>query len=516
MLLPLGVLAGPGMAAPPQPPGWNSHDPGGALLRSQDDGEGVIERRRAAQQLDEALRRLSLESGAFERERLEAAAERERLWSRGGGLESALAALAGRRFSPTSRLLVSTYFTPGAVRFGGDQAGPYPAGPLAAPIPLRSRTAFPAANNAAWGAAAFNYETHINLLTSFTGSDLLYLRLNSGNANRSAFGGNPYNLLLLDKATAPRNGPDTLELTRLYYRFPVNRRITALFGPLARPTQEITALRPWFYGAEPGPPILDFFSLNGAPGTYNKATGATIGAQWKQSVPEGRPYLAVSGSYVAPSADNANLDNAASGAGIGGRLSRASLFGQVGVGGPGYVVALAWRQGQCDLNVRRGTQFANQRQPCAPAGSGETAQSQNVALTAAWQPSGSGGWPSINLGWGMSVMQQAASLPVATNAAVNIAQTRSWSAALLWRNLLGSGHAAGLAVGQPTYVTRLRDGRTPQDGNYAWEAWLAWRMSDHITLTPALFYLSRPNGQYTAPGRSSNALGTVLVAHFRF
>ncbi|MFM7268033.1 MAG: carbohydrate porin, partial [Cyanobium sp.] len=150
-----------------------------------------------------------------------------------------------------------------------------------------------------------------------------------------------------------------------------------------------------------------------------------------------------------------------------------------------------------------------------PAGSGETAQSQNVALTAAWQPD-AGGWPSINLGWGMSVMQQAASLPVAHNAAVNIAETRSWSAALLWRNLLGSGHAAGLAVGQPTYVSRLRDGRTPQDGNYAWEAWLAWRMSNHITLTPSLFYLSRPNGQYTAPGRSSNALGTVLVAHFRF
>ncbi|MFM9104638.1 MAG: hypothetical protein ACKOPS_26355 [Cyanobium sp.] len=56
----------------------------------------------------------------------------------------------------------------------------------------------------------------------------------------------------------------------------------------------------------------------------------------------------------------------------------------------------------------------------------------------------------------------------------------------------------------------------PQDGNVAWEAWLAWRMSNHLTLTPPPFYLSRPNGQYTAPGRSSIALGTVLVAHFRF
>ncbi|MFM7267006.1 MAG: hypothetical protein ACKOZT_00250, partial [Cyanobium sp.] len=373
-LLLLAALGGPVAAAPTPSTSYPPMAPGAASRPSQDEGDGAIARSRAAQQLDAALLRLNQASGALDRERQEAAAERELLWGRAGRIEGALAALAGRRFSPTSRLMVSTYFTPGAVHFGGDQAGSYPAGPLAAPIPLRSRNAYPAANNAAWGAAAFNYETNINLLTSFSGSDLLYLRLNSGNANRSAFGGNPYNLLLLDKATAPRNGPDTLELTRLYYRFPLNREITALFGPLARPTHEITALRPWFYGAEPGPPILDFFTLNGAPATYNKATGATLGAQWKQSVPEGRPYLAVSASYVAPAADNANTADALHGAGIGGRLSRASLFAQAGVGGPGYVVALAWRQGQCDLNVRRGTQFANQRQPCAPAGSGETAQ----------------------------------------------------------------------------------------------------------------------------------------------
>ena len=519
MLLPLAALAaiaGP-VAAAQLPSAFDPPiAPGHAMRPSQREGDGAIERLRAAQQLDAALQRLNRENDALDRERQQAAAERDLLWGRAGRIEGALAALTARRFAPTTRLMVSTYFTPGAVRFGGDQSGPYPAGPSADPIPLRSRNAYPAANNAAWGAAVMNHEIHLNLLTSFSGSDLLHTRLNSGNANRSAFGGNPYNLLWLDKATSPRSGPDTLDLTRLYYRFPVNRQITALIGPLARPTHEITALRPWFYGAEAGPPILDVFSLNGAPATYNKATGAAVGAQWKQAVPEGRPYLAVSASYVAPSADNANTADALNGAGIGGRLSRASLFGQVGVGGPGYVVALAWRQGQCDLNVRRGTSFANQRQPCAPRGSGETAQSQNLALTAAWQPSGGGGWPSINLGWGMSLMQQAASLPVATNAAVSIAESRSWSAALFWRNLLGRGHAAGLAVGQPTYVSRLRDGRTPQDGNYAWEAWLAWRMSDHITLTPALFYLSRPNGQYTAPGRSSNALGTVLVATFRF
>jgi hypothetical protein len=344
-----------------------------AEIARYDDGWARQEEGRRAVQRQEAVQRLN---GALEPGRLDAlelrqgfaatAPELSQLGAWAGRLNAALAGLEATRFAPTTKLVVSTYFTPGAIHFGGSQGGPYPAGADATGIPARSRNADPAANNAQWGAAAFSYEIHLNLLTSFSGKDLLYTRLNSGNANRSPFAGNPYNLLALDKSTAPRLGANAVEVTRLFYRFPIGRQITALVGPLARPTHEITALRPWFYGADPGPPILDFFALNGAPATYNKAAGAAVGAQWKQLVPEGRAYLAASASYVGPSADNANTADALQGAGIGGRLSRASLFAQVGVGGPGYVVAAAWRRGQCDLNIRRGTQFANQRQPCAP------------------------------------------------------------------------------------------------------------------------------------------------------
>ena len=514
--LALAATAGATPAAAADGPLWTEiarYDDGWAR---QEEGRRAVERQEAVQRLNGALEPGRQDALELRQGFAATAPELSQLGARAGRLDAALAGLEATRFAPTTRLVVSTYFTPGAIHFGGSQGEPYPAGADAIGIPARSRNAYPAANNAQWGAAAFNYEIHLNLLTSFSGKDLLYTRLNSGNANRSPFAGNPYNLLALDKSTAPRLGANAVEVTRLFYRFPIGRQITALVGPLARPTHEITALRPWFYGADPGPPILDFFALNGAPATYNKAAGAAVGAQWKQQVPEGRPYLAASASYVAPSADNANTADALQGAGIGGRLSRASLFAQVGVGGPGYVVAAAWRRGQCDLNIRRGTQFANQRQPCAPGGSGETALSNNLALTAAWQPAPGGWLPSINLGWGASVLQQSTAIPVAYNSASNIAGTQSWSAALLWRNLLGSGHVAGFAVGQPTFVTRLRDGRTPQDGNVAWEAWVALRVSDHITLTPSLFYLSRPNGQYTAPGKTSNALGTVLVAHFRF
>jgi hypothetical protein len=170
--------------------------------------------------------------------------------SRADRLDAALNALEATRFAPTTRLMASTYFTAGAPYFGGSQDGPYPAGPDAAAIPERSRNAYSAANNANWGATVINYEVHLNLFTSFTGKDLLYTRLNTGNANRSAFSGNPYNLLTLDKSTAPRAGANVLDVTRLFYRFPIGREVTALVGPVARPAHEITALRPWFYGAQ--------------------------------------------------------------------------------------------------------------------------------------------------------------------------------------------------------------------------------------------------------------------------
>ena len=52
-----------------------------------------------------------------------------------------------------------------------------------------------------------------------------------------------------------------------------------------------------------------------------------------------------------------------------------------------------------------------------------------------------------------------------------------------------------MAVGQATFVTDLDvDGDEPWvgDGNYAWEWWYMFQVTDNISITPALFYLSAP------------------------
>ena len=75
---------------------------------------------------------------------------------------------------------------------------------------------------------------------------------------------------------------------------------------------------------------------------------------------------------------------------------------------------------------------------------------------------------------------------------------------------------AGLAVGQPVFATSQIGGGATNDGNFVWEAWYRFQISDHISITPGAFYLSRPLGQQTAQGQSFSQLGTVLKTTLTF
>jgi carbohydrate-selective porin OprB len=94
---------------------------------------------------------------------------------------------------------------------------------------------------------------------------------------------------------------------------------------------------------------------------------------------------------------------------------------------------------------------------------------------------------------------------------------------LQWKDVFAKGNSAGMAVGQPSFVTSTRNGVTPFDGNYAWEWWYRFQVSDNISITPMLFYLSNPSsagangGTAAAPiNTGANVFGGILAAQFRF
>jgi hypothetical protein len=496
-------------------------------------GAKAMTRYEAAALLNACLDRITEVTDELKRLMEEFEKELAVLRGRVDGLEAKVGELEATQFSTTTKLQGDAVFVIGANSFGGNQGLPNPA----VGVPTGPANAFPANNRRNWGATVFNYDLRLNLLTSFTGKDLLYTRLRSGNFNNSPFGGQPYNLMALDRAFSPVGGADVVNIDRLYYRFPIGRDFTALIGARARNT-EFLAITPWFYNAS----ILDVFTLHGAPGTYNKATGSTFGLMWKQNVKKGKPFFAVSTAYVAPRGDNGNPNQG----GLMNERSRGTWTTQAGVAGKNWRFAFAWSYVQCGQNFRRGTSFAQPAVDCTNItnnflGSenyGNSASySNNFATTLAWQPKKSGWIPAINLGWGYNAMTQPQLNPLTQavriggttvnvptgfdrvptfNQSANRGASQSWSVGLQWNDAFIKGNALGMAVGQPVFATSLRNGETPQDGNYAWEWWYRFQVTDNISVTPALFYLSRPNGQFTTVGESSSVLGGLIQTQFRF
>lgn len=97
---------------------------------------------------------------------------------------------------------------------------------------------------------------------------------------------------------------------------------------------------------------------------------------------------------------------------------------------------------------------------------------------------------------------------------------------------LAAGNVLGFAVGQNTMVSKMTGNLNavvngsngtsygaPQDGNYAWEWWYKLQVTDNISVTPALFYLSNPLGQDVKVGGNGaffNSFGYLIKTTFKF
>jgi len=379
-------------------------------------------------------------------------------------LEAKVGALEATRFSTTTKLKGEVNFVLGGV----DNAW----------TPGTSKA--PASTNV--GNTAFNYDLRLNFDTSFTGKDLLRTRLRSGNFSSQPFGSSS-SLFKLDKAESTANA---VTLDRLYYQFPaLAKGVTLTAGALVRNT-EMTWV-PTAYKSE----ILDFFQLAGAPGVYNKATGAGFGAQWAQPTKKGKGGFVAGVNYVAQNGgDSTKGEFNESGA--------LNTLAQIGYRAPQWGAAFGYRYGTEGTRVRTFNALAGKSGALAP---GQT--SNGYALSAYWQPKTSGIIPSVSAGYGWNTVSLDAA-GQATPAGATDSQT--WYAGLQWSNVFAKGNSAGFAIGQPGNAEGLDKDAT------MWEVFYKYKVSDNITVTPAVFYAS--NNQAFA-GASSN-YGGVIQTKFTF
>jgi hypothetical protein len=403
------------------------------------------------------------------------------------GLEARVGELEATQFSTTTKLSGLATFVIGANNFSGTNS-------LADP------------SNRDFGATSFNYDLQLNFETSFTGKDLLLAVLRAGNFD-NVFGGSYTGLSTLETAFQEDQGPDIVGIDKLYYQFPVAKAFTFTLG--ARVGQEdMLAVWPSAYPSET---ILDVTTLNGAPAAYNKNLGPGAGVSWATD-----NGFSVSANYVGANAADSNPTEG----GIGTSYSSASGTVQLAYEQENWNIAAIWSGVQNPVNTIGGfgtAYFA--KQFSSPGGSGTNnfpgAFVNAWGIGGSWQPQDSGWIPSISAGYGYNSY---------SNSRINfdgeITESQSWNVGLNWSDVFLKGNNAGMAVGQPIFATKLRGGDTPADGNYVWEWWYQFQVTDNISVTPALFYLSRPLGQLTDNVAGSNStlsqLGGLVKTSFKF
>jgi hypothetical protein len=322
------------------------------------------------------------------------------------------------------------------------------------------------------GNTAFNYDVRLNFDTSFSGKDLLRTRLRSGNFSTDPFSTSS-SLFKLDKAESTA---DQVVLDRLYYQFPVSDSVTLTAGAKVRNTE--MAWVPSAYKSE----ILDFFQVAGAPGVYNKATGAGVGAQYV-----GKGGFIAGLNYVAQEGDDSST-------GVFDSDGALNFLAQVGYKGSNWGVGAGYRYGS------EGTRPRSYNGLLGANGALVDGQESNaIALNAYWQPSESGWVPSVSAGYGYNFVSGA---PGATDAT----DSDSWFVGLQWADAFVAGNTAGIAVGQaPSAETVGVSDATMLEFFYKFQ------VTDNISITPALFYVEN-NQRY----QDSSKWGGVIQTKFTF
>ena len=391
-------------------------------------------------------------------------------------LEQRSDALEGLHFSPTTHLQGVSTFIIGGNAFDG-AAGDHLNS-------VRSR----------YGDMEFAYDQKLTLRTSFTGKDLLNIRLRAGNidtANDSFGGGGPSKLSELEVAFQQSSTPDLIGVNRAWYQFPISRDWTLTLG--SRVNQSVMlAMRPSVY---PEDTVLDLLTQSGAPGAYSSNLGAGGGLMWEQGP------VNLSANYIAGRGHEGT-----DGSGLIGDEAGSSSTLQIGYADNNWGLAAAL------VAIENGFGIIDYASPFTLRSYAKPGMTTSTALSGYWQPSEDGWIPSFSIGWGWNSTRYRKGVDQRGLVAIS----QSWMVAVQWKDLFDAGAAMGAAIGQPIFATALIGGESPDDAGYVMEWWTMVPVTDSITVTPALFYLSRPLGADTPDDQQLHQLGALVKTTLRF
>jgi len=328
-----------------------------------------------------------------------------------------------------------------------------------------------------------NYTWQAALNTSFTGKDLLYTRLKTGNFNSDTFADTGAGTYL----TAANKNGDTVKVDKLWYTFPVGEHLKVWVGPKVE-NYYMLASSPSIYK-----PVLKSLKLGGNGAIYGASTGQGFGAAWTQNTELGAPRFAVSTNYVSKNGSKAD----ASSGGLMTDGAQSYFLSKVEYGSPRWQVSAAYAY-KSDEAAKKIQGFGTK------AGRDWEGEMTGVGLRAYWKPEEAGAIPSISVGYDIADIEG--------KSTGDTTGTNAWMAGLTWKDAFVAGNQAGLAIGSTQYQTEKKGGGDTDDDNFIAEAWYSFKVSDNVSVTPAVFVVndveSRKDG--------SDIFGAVVQTQFRF
>ena len=318
-------------------------------------------------------------------------------------------------------------------------------------------------------AVLFQYTYQMNLNTSFTGDDNLYVRLKTGNnptatGAEKAFGDKRYGTYL----SATNGNGDILEVDKMWYTMPVGDKTTVFIGPKIE--------NYYMHGTTPSiyKPVLKQFTLGGNAAAYGASTSPGAGISF--DVGNG---IAISSNFTTQDGEATGLltDEGAT-----------SWATQVGYTQPRYSVSAIVNN---KYNGWGDSYFTTPNGKARPVDGDST----NIGLRGWWRPAETGSaTPSVSVGYDTSE----------TDAVTN-SNTTMYFVGLNWQDIFQSDDRIGLAFGQPQ--TREDEANTP----FAWEAYYAFKMNDSVEITPTVFGATDRDGNV-----ASDLTGVVVNTTFKF
>ena len=314
------------------------------------------------------------------------------------------------------------------------------------------------------------YTYTMNLNTSFTGDDNLYVRIKTGNhadwSKTKTYG------TYLSSANA--NG-DALKVDKIWYEFPVGERNTVWIGPKIE--------NYYMHGTTPSiyKPVTKQFTLGGNGEAFGASTNS--GAGWAYKADNG----------FALSSNVASQQNGTT-KGILTNEAATSWASQVGYTKDRYSVSAL-------LNIKSNgwsdTYFHT-------SGHGGTAKAgktlgnfNSVGLRGWWRPEETGtATPAISVGYDTTSYENA------TNATSN---SDAYFVGLNWNDIFQADDKIGIAFGQPT--KNENNSTSPR----AYEVYYSFRPNDSMEITPAIFGGSDRNGT-----SGQDFTGAVIETTYKF